>query len=327
MGAGGEQPGAAAGDAFAQASEAGTQPAASSNPVMFGDLIGVAGRRVIFAQPGVTLPAGFTRVHGGIASAVAPLPLRSAFKIAENESPRPQDRAYFNYNFYNNVDRTVIGAPSADLHRETIGFEKTLLSGDASVGLRLPFLQLRGDQSVEDSQVGDLSMIFKYALLNDRSTGNVLSTGMVLTVPTGQNLAIDGESTLHSTVFQPFVGYVYNMDRLYFQGFSSVAVPTDARDVTLLFNSFSLGYYAWRTTDSGAALRGLVPVIELHVNTPLSHRGTDSADPIAIADTVNLTGGLHVLLQRATLGVAAGLPLTGPKPYDFEVNVNLNYHF
>ncbi len=317
------------GDAFAQAPEGGTQAAASFDPGLFGDLIGVNGQRVILLPPGVTAHGNFKVLGGNRIAIIAPLPSRGVFKITENEGPRPTDRVFFNYNYFNNVDRLLQGIPgtAADLHRETIGFEKTLLQGDASFGVRLPYLQLTGSKDFEDSHVGDLSLIFKYAFINNRTTGDVLSGGLVLTAPTGQEITVEGESSINSTVFQPFVGFIYHINRdVYFQGFSSLAVPTDARDVTLLFNSIAAGYHLYRAEDPDAILRGVVPVAEIHINTPLNHRGLYSA-PLGFSDSVNFTGGAYIQFRRATLGIAAGTPLTGPKPYDLEVSANLNFHF
>jgi hypothetical protein len=122
------------------------------------------------------------------------------------------------------------------------------------------------------------------------------------------------------------VGYIYNFGDLYFQGFSSVAVPTDFRDVTLMFNSFAVGYWMYRDNDAEAWMTGAAPTLEVHVNTPLSHRGLEGA-PVGFDDSVDLTGGVHVLFHRAVLGVALGTPLTGPKPYDLEAQANLGFHY
>jgi hypothetical protein len=316
---------------IAQAPEAGTQAAASYDPGMFGDLIGISGGRVIFLPRGVTPPAGVrvAGITGNKIKVIAPLPYRSAFKIAEDESPRPTDRVYVTYNYYNNVDRLLQGIPgtNANLNREVIGFEKTFLSGDASFGMRLPFLQMEGSQDFGDSHVDDLSMILKYAFINNRETGNVFSGGLVLTAPTGEGLHIDGQSTIHSTVFQPFLGFIYHVDRkLYLQGFSSVAAPTDSRDVTIWFNSLAAGYHLYRTDEPDARLRGVVPVVEFHVNTPLTHRGLQQI-PLGFDDSVDFTAGVYGQFRRATLGIAVCTPLTGPKPYDIEAMASLNIHF
>lgn len=59
-----------------------------------------------------------------------------ALKIAENESPLPQDRVFLTYNYYSEV-------LDSDFHRETLGFEKTFLGGEASIGLRVPAFEFR----------------------------------------------------------------------------------------------------------------------------------------------------------------------------------------
>jgi hypothetical protein len=326
------------GDAFARAPEAGTQAAASYDPGLFGDLINNASR-VVNPPGGTTNPptgvaaARGTRpgdaqlVSGDRIALAAQVPWRTSYKIGENESPRPVDRVFLTYNYYNDVDVLQFGSSRSDLHREMIGFEKTFLEGDASFGMRLPFLQLTGSKDLEDTHVDDLSMIFKYAFINDRETGNVLSGGLLLTAPTGERIRINGASSINSTVFQPFLGFIYNLNRdLYFQGFSSVAAPTDGRDVTVFFNSVAAGYHVYRNPEPDALLREIVPVAELHVNTPLNHRGS-ATQPIGYADSVDLTGGCHFIFRRATAGIAFGTPVTGPKPFEFEVLANVNFRF
>jgi hypothetical protein len=320
-------------DAFARAPEGGTQPSADVPGVM-GDLIGVFGGRIILVPRGATPPAAahgaapFRALNGNVSAVVAPLPLRTGFKISENESARPVDRVFFDYNYYSNVDRVISGpgVGQANFQREMLGFEKTFAGGDASFGMRLPFRQLNGDQGVEDRHLDDVSLIFKYALVNDRTTGNVFSAGMVLTLPTGDALQIDGESSINSTVFQPYVGYIYHMGDFYLQGFTAFAVPTDARDVTLFFNSVSLGYHLYRRNGPESWLTGIIPVAELHLNTPLNHRGLEST-PIGFSDSLNFTGGAYFQFRRATLGLAVCTPLTGPRPYDYEVATNLSFRF
>ena len=141
------------------------------------------------------------------------------------------------------------------------------------MGLRVPIFQLVDNSQVNDNEFGDIDLLFKYALINDRETGNVLSTGMVITLPTAKNVQITGESSLNSTLFQPFVGFILNSGDFYTLGFSSIAVPTDFRDVTLLFNSIGAGYWAYRNNAQGAMITGIIPTTELHITTPLNHRG------------------------------------------------------
>jgi hypothetical protein len=306
-------------------------------PPMFGDFLGPVGQVGILNGQVQVFPTGIpgdvrsqTRlISGNTIRVLAPITSAASFKIAENESPMPQDRVFFAYNFYDNLQHSVTGfqvaTPNMDLHRETIGFEKTFFGGDASFGVRLPFQQIASEDGIGDSDVGDLSLIFKYALFNDRATGNVLSTGMVVTIPTGGQTTIEGESPIGAVLFQPFLGFVVNADVLYVQGFSSLAVPTDARLPTLWFNSIAAGWWAYRNP-AADCLTALVPTVELHVNTPLSHRGI-TTEPIGFPDTVDVTAGCHFQFHQATLGVAVGAPMTGPKPYDIEVLANFNWNF
>jgi hypothetical protein len=322
-------------EAFAAAPEAGTEAGASFNPSMFGDLIGVVGRQVVSVPNGVTLPPGFKRISGNLAILAAPLPVRSAFKISEQESPRPQNRVYATYHYYDNTDQALRGpgVPASNLHREILGFEYVLGNQrNASIGMRLPFFQLRGNDAIQDSQLGDLNVLLKYAFINDRQTGNVLSTGMVITTPTGPGLQIAGQSTINPLVLQPWLGFIYNPSpNWYLQGFSSLAVPFDARDVTLFFNSLALGYWLYRDDSppgvSQGMVTGIVPVAEFHLNTPLTHRGLNSSNPIVFSDSLNFTGGCYIFLRGLRLGAAVGLPLTGPQPYDFEASGFCGYYW
>jgi hypothetical protein len=322
--------------ALAQAPEAGGLGGGGANPSMFGDLLGVSGNRVIVirssrvtGQQFISPSSPSNVFRGNTNIIVAPLPVRTAFKISEFESPRPENRVYFNYNFYDNVGRQfrLPGAPVSDFHRETIGFEYAMGDNrDFSFGMRLPFDQLEGNRDIENTQISDLSLVAKYALYNDRSSGNLLSTGMVLTLPTGPALQVPGQSALHSTIFQPFIGFVYNFENAYVLGFSSVAVPTDIRDITFLFNDLQIGYWLYRDNAPSTRITGIVPVFEMHVDTPLNHAGIDHA-PLASQDAFNLTTGVYVLCRRAVVGVAAGVPLVGPKPFDYELNANISFRW
>src|SRR5262249_40085048 len=156
---------------------------------------------------------------------------RGAFKVAENESPKPADRVFVNFDYLTGV-RTFGGGPNFDVDREIIGFEKTFLDGDASFGFRVPLVHKDGVPAELDG-FGDVSFLVKLLLLNDCS-GNVFSTGLVVTAPSGRNVRLADLGTLHSALLQPWLGFLYRADRFYAHGFSAVVVPTEARDVTLL---------------------------------------------------------------------------------------------
>ena len=227
----------------------------------------------------------------------------------------------------NNSHVTSVIAPTnlnANLHQEVFGFEKTFLDGNASIELRLPYLQQQGaTDALTATDIGDLTIITKYAFILNPDNGNVLSGGLALTVPTGPSIAtIDG--TIHSTLIQPWMGYIYNFDRFYVQAFHSVVLPTDPRDAKLLFND--VGLYYWLYRNPNRFLNFVVPVAEIHVTTPLSDRGPYS--PVYVTDEVVFTGGVHLGLGRnATLTFGAATPITGPRLYNIEAFVQLNWRF
>ncbi len=253
---------------------------------------------------------------------------------------------------------TVAGQPSTlttpmlsatNIHRETLGFEKTFLDGSASFGMRLPFLQsdqsastpfdagrlqafapfpttgntLGGGSTFNSSRVGDLTMILKYAFINDPEAERVASGGLVVTAPTGGGIPLADGSKLYSTLLQPWVGVYQAWDRLFVHGFTSIAFPTDDRDLTISFSDIGVGYFAYQNPD--AWLSSITPTIECHVNIPFEN-SRDSG--ISASDVVVLTGGLHFGIgRRTTLTFAGGTPITGPRPDQFEATVQLNWGF
>jgi hypothetical protein len=216
------------------------------------------------------------------------------------------------------------------------GIEKTFLDGDASIGLRLPLNTLDAESGIpglggSSTDLGDLTVIFKYALWQDRQTGDVFSAGLAVTAPTGPSsfAGSDTVTSFHDTTLQPFVGYRWHWEDVFVHGFTAVDVPTDSNDVTMLYNDVGLGYYLYRSRACDRLLTAIVPTFEVHVNTPLNHRGAFRAnDPAATPDVVDLTMGATLEFnRRSTLAAALVTPVTGPRPFDFEVLVQLNIRF
>lgn len=336
---------------------------AASTPNMIGDIF----------PPMVTILTG----NG---TARVPAIAAGAFKISDNDSPWPQDRVFLTYNYFN-VPRSSVttygfGQPQTaqlgtNLHRETLGVEKTFFNGYFSVEVRLPFSQFQGGSGLQevntgngtalvpvgigdDALLGDLTILWKYVLFNwhDRFlfTGGMNTTlptsegTTAVTPPTAFNLFAGPNETvgfpkpnpnvpartfqvetLHTTLLQPWVGYLWRGDNFFFQGFTAVLVPTDWRDVSFIFNDLSFGYWIYRNPDR--FLSGVAPVAEIHLNTPLNHRG-GQAEPIGYPDTLNLTGGMILNLGRSstlTLGVAT--PVTGVRNFNIEGIAQFNWHF
>jgi hypothetical protein len=311
--------------AFAQAPAAGGELGGSFNPAMFGDL-GVAGSAFVTIRSS-SASTGAAAVASSFGGVRVPIASRGAFKISDNESPRPSDRVFFTYNYY---DRLNFG-PGSDvgLHRELIGFEKTFLGGNASFGMRLPFMQFSGlaaGSGIADNQVGDLTMIGKYALINDRETGSVVSGGLVLTAPTADHRVVlaDGVA-FRSWLFQPYAGWVLNSNLFYVQAFHALVVPTDSRDITVLNNDIGVGM--WLLKNENSFIRAVVPTIEGHLFTPLNHRN-NTTDILTASDIFTLTGGVNFVLPgNSTIGVGIAAPLTGPRPNNIEALASFNLRF
>jgi hypothetical protein len=289
---------------------------------------------------------------------LVPTPSSGSFKIAENDSPKPVDRVFFTWNYFShiadpqgapvasvntnqqatftsdfgttaavNVNTSIPGLPRAiaNLHREVFGFEKTFLDGNASIEMRVPLLQQTSNiDSFGAKDVGDITILTKYAFLLDRDTGNVFSGGLAVTVPNGPSIpSIDGN--LHSTLLQPWFGYLWNSDRFFLQAFHSVVVPTDPRDVTLMFNDVGINWWLYRGSQN-RVLNFIVPTFETHVTTPLNHR--DGNGPIFVPDLVVLTSGVHIgLFGNGTLSLGVAFPVSGPRAYNVESFLQLNWRF
>jgi hypothetical protein len=272
--------------------------AATFTPPMFGDL-------PYIEQDNIQDGTSNTRT-------VRVFPLVTSYgplKIAENESPVPRDRVFATYNYYSDVLDT-------DFHRETFGFEKTFLDGDASFGIRVPVFQFRGD-----SEIDDFNLITKFVLL--RKESGVLTGGLAVSAPVHGYEPVEGGDKEHIPLIQPYVGYLWRKGNFFVHGFTSIAVPTDDVLPTVLFNDIGVGY---RFDRDGPCLTAITPTFEVHVNTPLSNR--DSGDPERRRDSVDLTAGAHFeLWGKHTLGFAVGTTVTNPRLFDVEGLVSLNINF
>jgi hypothetical protein len=280
-------------------------------------------------------------VHPGLGRAVAVLPSIRGFKVSENQSPAPQDRIYFSSNFYDNLNGKVnqrfdSGVSNLQAYRYILGLEKTLLDGRASIGLRLPIDSLSVKSSIPGlggttHAAGDLAAIMKYALIQDRDAGRLLSVGLLVSMPTGPSsfAGAHGIRSPHNPALQPFVGFIQSYGDLYFQGFSSVDVPLNPNDVTMMYNDLGMGYYVYRSDDYSRLITAIAPTFETHVNTPLNHRNPYNLNDLAgTYDNVNLTFGTNFQIhRRGLLALAIVEPVTGPRPFHLETLVQFNLRF
>ena len=264
----------------------------------------------------------------------------TGLKISDNNSPIPQDRVFYSFNYFDNLNASVdshILSPISNLqvYHQLFGIEKTFLDGKASIGVRFPLntIHLNSSASIPgvggpSTAMGDLSIFLKYILCQRENV--LFTTGLQVTPPTGPG-GFGGNkyySYFRDTQIQPFIGYLFKRDRFYLQGFSSVNVPTMSQDVTLMFNDVSIGYYVYRPSDPNKFVTAIVPTAEVHVTTPLNHRGFNATDLASTPDILNMTFGTNVeLRRRAVISAAYVTPVTGPKPFNAELVLLLNIRF
>jgi len=318
-------------------------------PMMIGDMspLTVVQRAAAPQQP--TLPQPFPPGNlprppsPRVASSLAPS--TRGFKIGENQSPLPQDRIYFTFDYFNNLNGTLnkrFEAPVDNLqaYRYIFGLEKTFDQGRGSIGFQLPLDSLTADSTIHgnfakpggtSNALNDLTIYSKYILKRNPETGSLISAGLAVTPATGPDTFAGAKylTAVHDTTVQPFIGYLWRRGDFYLHGFTAIDVPTSVRDVTMVYNDIGIGYYVYKNPDPGAVLAALVPTFEVHVNNPLTHGDyTNQLDLTGTADVVNLTYGINALLgPNSVLTFGVVTPVTGPHPFTYEMLVLLNFRF
>jgi hypothetical protein len=316
---------------------------------MIGDLgSGLSFRQVTFPPPPST-PGPFpppSPPHGpSPGKATSLVPSVRGLKISENQSPRPQDRVFFSFDYFANVNGALnqrLGAPVSDIriYRYIFGVEKTFEDGNASIGVRLPLDQLTSNPRVParfkqfggtSTALDNMDIYGKIIVRQDPSTGSLLSAGLAISPTTGGNHFAGARyiQYINTTQFQPFVGYIWNRGNFYLQGFSAFEFPVNQLQVTEMFNDVGVGYFLYRSPDRNRALTAVAPTFEVHVNAPLNHHGFDDPkDPAGTPAVVNLTYGLNLEFRRnSLLTIGFVTPTTGPRPFDYEALILFNYRF
>lgn len=315
----------------------------SAAPGMVGDFFGTS-YGIAFQNPQDTLPPP---PEPGDYRSVAVAGGDRRFKLADNASPFPIDRVFFNYNHFHNSLTTIDGR-SANLNRGVAGFEKTFFDRFWSFEFRLPFSSaLNGDQILGppdannvSNSVGNIAFSLKRLLFRTNTVAAAAGVGVVL--PTGSDGryfdGMNGPPTLIYTVentgyyFLPYAGlWLTPNDRLFSQ--LGVQADIDARgnsvvdnqrgvrmgviqDQTLLFLDGSFGYWIFRDLSGDRLLTGIAPMIEFHYTTTLTDTDTvalnrmDSiTNPYNRIDVLNLTGAI-----RCEFGGRSYLTFSGVSP-------------
>ncbi len=214
---------------------------------MFGDFGGFSG---IGIAGGVKIP--FTEPGRGI-----------RFSVADNQSPMPQQRVYFNYQYLHNNFTTlsfdanqpqgfdiIQSTKQFDSHRFLFGMEHLVLYGAASIQFQVPFANSLGSDIVgqsavdgpapgeQDTELGNISLILKGVLYRD--CWSTLSVGLGIDLPTAEDVSLSFVTTgerleieNQTVLLHPFVGLLYTPNPVwFFQAFAQASLPVGTNDST-----------------------------------------------------------------------------------------------
>ena len=284
-------------------------------------------------------------------------------KIAENASPLPRDRVFFNYSLFDNVPLTQGGVT---VNRFAPGFEKTFWDQLVSFELRAPFAATLDTNLIADSpsqfrdvEFGNLFLSLKALLVE--TSGGAFSAGLSVAVPTANDTIVslaDGKELLRleneSVHIMPYIGWLLRpSDRWFAHGFVQVDVDANGnsvlgsadgvnrtdlgqlRDVTFLYVDAGVGYLAYENPGAELITR-FVPMAELHYNRSLEANDPFIAGPLQIGQQRNDIQILNAVvagtfqLRSATavsIGYATPLATNADAQFDGELRVIWNRNF
>lgn len=215
------------------------------------------------------------------------------------------------------LTNTQILRERGQMTRGLIGFEKTVELGgiDGSFGMRLPFFEVTGS-TTEIRDVGDLSLNWKAVVYGGFDTEDLITVGLVLTLPTGPKL-ITPQGEITSVLIQPWVGYYYTLKHAYLQGFTGVVIPTESRDTGFSYTNLALGYRFYESCKCKPFISLVAGQLEAQVLTPFERQSLGK--PIVINDSFVGTAAVHVGFgDSGLLTLGFGVPVGGYRPYEYQ---------
>lgn len=233
-------------------------------------------------------------------------------KISENNRPIPVDRIFVNYNHFHNAARSDVFSTGGStpefitqrqsVDRYTVGFEKTILDGSASVEFRLPlsnYPELNSVNAGSSGQdvitstgtAGNLSVITKFLLVD--ADDYLFSGGLGVETPTGADSSFRNSQSLFVTeneavLLHPFVAMMFDGDSRSVSSFLQLDIPLNGNTFSShnLDGIGSLGRIGslqsqtilhWDTTfsqwlfrnDSDSLVTGVAALAEFHLVSAL----------------------------------------------------------
>ncbi len=335
-----------------------------------------------------------------VTTILTPLIIPGLLTSTGTQSAIPIDRVSFEYGYYNRIAvqgvgssapvlvRTTVTVPSVspggrpttttdskirqssapvdgfNLHTFNLGVEKTCFDGLASVYVSVPFLCATENITGQPiSGIGDVNLGFKTILYQGRATGNTLTGGFTVSLPTahaasstsymqddngdGNELLPASRISTNPTFLQPWLASLLIFDQLFVHQYLSVVVPTDSRVATFINYDFTLGYQIYRS-ESSRLLSSLTPTVSIHTLLPVNHRGVVAGQGIVtevpfdngalpvppapsgflFSDQVFASTGFQVgLVERWMFSANVVVPLAAPRGYQIGATFGLNYYY
>ena len=285
-------------------------------------------------------------------------------KIAEDNSPLPTDRVFFNYDYFDNVPLTT---QPIGVHRFSPGFEKTFFDQRASIEVRVPFASTAATDILADgvnggghSVLGNVNVTLKGLVYSGPLLNVAVGVGIAIpTAPDETASLLDGTKLVQikndSVVLTPYLAYLYTPnDRLFMQNWFQYSFGANGNqvlanpDFTGLVNVGTLtdqplvqldaqvGYWLYRSNTRSDLLRGLAPFLELHYNATTGKSDSIQAGMFSLGDAnsqfneLNLTAGLTLQLgDNFDCSVGAVLPLLGnnDRSLDWQLGIRGSWYF
>lgn len=286
-------------------------------------------------------------------------------KMAENTSPMPRDRVFFNYSYFNNVPLFPGGV---DVNRFTPGFEKTFFDGMASFELAAPFATTLDSDIFTDAatdtsnmEFGNLTMALKALLY--RSEYWATSVGLAVAVPTASDIRVQTAAGTplvridnQAVHLMPFIGSLYTPnDRFFAQGFLQFDVDANGNPVyvnttgagleragrqngaAFMYSSIGAGYWLYRSPNPYVTgLTGMAGMAELHYNRSLESTDVVTAGNFRIGNRASSIDMLNIVVgssfwfghnKSITAAYATPIGNSTDRAFDGEFRLMLNWYF
>ncbi len=276
--------------------------------------------------------------------AAGPADLIGRTRLNDNNSAMPEDRIYFDYNFFHNAALTADGV---DVNRFAPGFEKTFWDGNASVEVRVPMgISFSSEQvagigpDVSQYEFGNIVIAPK--ILLDADCELAVAIGMGLALPTADDInlrLIDGQEAIRvkndAVHLLPYLAMLYSPcdSRCFYHGFLTYDFDLNGNatyanltgdglqeigtwsDQHLVSLNLGAGQWVYWNDCPSTRLQGVAVTAEVHYTASLNDADHVSQGAFVLGDrfadlsVINGTVGGHVRIGKTTLTTGYTAPL------------------